>query len=129
LTGSRLPAPETVSGLRRTSAYLAELTSVRAEVRGSDLGDAGCGGYPHFNHFVLEAQAVRDPEVVAGETGVAWVGPDVPAGVRGAAGRLVNILTFGGGSAIVGERFSAGRRSRSLRYAHLRVTEGAVNYE
>lgn len=49
---------------------------------------------------------------------------------RGLAGEeVVNILTFAGGQRRWPEGFSTSGVSRSLRCAHPRVTEGAVNYE
>jgi hypothetical protein len=62
------------AGLRLGDPYRPELTSVRAEVRGSDFGDASCGGRTDFFDAVLRAPAFRDPEIVAGEAGKARVG-------------------------------------------------------
>jgi formylglycine-generating enzyme required for sulfatase activity len=66
-------AAETVTGLRLGASNCPELTSVRAEVRGSDWGAADCGGLSEFRSAVVRAPAFRDPETVAGEAGKAGV--------------------------------------------------------
>jgi hypothetical protein len=74
--GDRMPAPgdeETPTGLRLGDLYWPELTSVRAEVRGGDFGELGCGGETEFHHSLLRSPAFRDPRIVAAEAGVPGV--------------------------------------------------------
>ncbi|GAA5198265.1 hypothetical protein GCM10023322_71240 [Rugosimonospora acidiphila] len=58
-----------MTGLRLGDSYWPELTSVRAKVRGSDFGEASCGGRTDFFHAVLRAPAFRAPDIVACEAG------------------------------------------------------------
>jgi hypothetical protein len=71
--GDRMPAPpdeETPTGLQLGDMYWPELTSVRAEVRGGDFGELGCGGDTQFHHSLLRSPAFRDPQIVTAETRV-----------------------------------------------------------
>ncbi len=80
--GDRFDRPadaERVTGVPAHGVDVPELTGVRAEVRGSDGGAAVGSG--DFYHGVVRSPAHRDPETVAGETGV--------TGVRGRLVRAV----------------------------------------
>lgn len=95
--GDRMAEPpelDLVTGLRRPTGYFPELTGVRAEVRGSDWGEAACGGYGDFHNTIMWVPAYRNAEVVAGEAGLDGVRARVYRPVFEAP--QVNILTFEG---------------------------------
>ncbi|MFI5912122.1 hypothetical protein [Dactylosporangium sp. NPDC051541] len=64
----RRAGPETVTGLRWGDPYYPELTAVHGEVRGSDLGNASCGGATRFYQAMVRIPAFRDAEIVAEDT-------------------------------------------------------------